>query len=121
MNELRVLPLKTQEEVEELMSEVHKTGHLLMHPTHVVKKCGEVVGGFSLHRQALGNFWMHPEKAQIRDSLIAINVAENILTALGGNILTVVCHQESPFRSMIGRIGYASAGSNFDIMYKLLS
>src|SRR5690348_11054122 len=107
MNDLHIKSILTREDGEKVMLAAKENHHLIMQPTHSVIKNGEIVGAFNLCKLPICQFWMHSEKAQVRDSLIAINVGENIASAQGQNILLVLTKPESPFNSMLGRLGYA--------------
>lgn len=120
MNELKILPIKDQQTAQYVLEQAAKNGHLLIQPTHYIQKNQELIGAFNLARLPVCNFWMHTERAQIRDSLIAMNVGENLLAAQNQEILTVLCTKDSPFRSLIERLGYKQMGTNFDVMYKFL-
>lgn len=119
MQDLQIKPILDGELGKKVMDIAREDGHLIYQPTHYCLKNEEVIGAFNLNRLPATSFWMHSKKAQIRDSMIAIQVGENIARARGDNILLLLTKPESPFNSLIKRIGYSQLDT-FSLNYKLL-
>ena len=120
MHDLKIRPILDQVMAAKVMKAAQDNHHLLIQPTHYVAKGEEIIGGFNLCKMPVCQYWMDSEKAQIRDSLVSINVAENIARATGQQILVLLSKPESPFSSLIGRLGYAQLDT-MTLNYKLLN
>ena len=119
MNNTRIKPVLSAEDGLKVMTAARDDGHFLISPTHKILKGDEIIGGMNLCKLPMVHFWMHSTKAQIRDSLMAIEVGENILAANGQQILFVLNKPESPFAKIMGRIGYTQ-WDTMTVNYKLL-
>lgn len=119
INSLKIKPILDQKLAECVMKASRENGHLIFQPTHYVEKNGDIIGAFNVGQVPISTFWMHTEKAQIRDSFTTITVAENIARARRDNIILLLSKPESPFSRLISQIGYAQMDS-FNLNYKLL-
>lgn len=119
MNDVRIKPILDAQLAEKVMQASREDGHLIFQPTHLAEKNGQIIGAFNLNRLPISVFWMDSKKAQVRDSLVSIQVGENIARARGDSILLLLTKPESPFNSLIGRLGYSQLDT-MNLNYKLL-
>lgn len=104
---IRIVPA-TGVNMTDLMKAAHGDGHEVMFPTHVIEKSGEIVGALSLNSVPTVLHWMHTKKANIRDSMCAMNFFENVV---GAGTFLLPCSEKSPYLPLLSRVGYVDAGS----------
>ncbi len=91
--------------------------HVVVGPTHVVKKDGELLGYISLGSIPMVLLWMDTKRAKVRDSLCVQNFIENMARNGGARQLCIPCATKSPCRPYMDKLGYTSYGQQ-DLMIK---
>lgn len=119
MDEVKIKPVVNQQDAVKAIKASRDDGHFIISPTHIVEKAGDIIGSFSLIKNPACFFWMDSKKASIRDSLIAINVGENIARVQGEHILIAMSKDSSPFAKILNRIGYKPLDT-MTLNYKIL-
>lgn len=106
----RIVPLTTPEEVERMRlageADNHGTGYF----TDAVLRGPEIIGGFSLMATPYVNWWMHSQKAGLRDSLQVMNTVEWGMRRLKQRDLYVPVSDDSPYHQHMERLGYNKLG-----------
>ena len=100
------LKLVSNENIEALAKKLQEDNHPLLFPSHVVEKDGNIVGALSIGSTPVSFFWMHSKESSPLDSLIAIQVAENIARVQGQRVGLVACSETSPFYQQMEKLGY---------------
>jgi hypothetical protein len=87
-------------------------GHGVPMATHMVVKRGQIIGAFSVGAAVLVMGWAHTQRAKTRDSMIALNVVENLIGATPGAPRTIIVpvSEESPFAPHMEALGYEDLG-----------
>lgn len=99
-------PLANRDEYDALVKAAAADDHMVVWPTHVALKDGEIVGYASLGQVALLNIWSSTEKMTARDSFTLLRTLENELAAAGFPAVCAPCATHSPFRPLMSRMGY---------------
>ena len=97
-------------------------GHVMINPTHIIWKRGEIVGGVSMGVLWAGTKplimeWFHPTKMMARDSMQIINIIVNTVKLLGHADGYMMIGPQSPFAPFLGRVGFQKI-STVDIYHK---
>jgi len=115
----KIVPLKTPQEHEHMRqqgaADNHKTGYF----TDAVLRGDEVIGGFGIMSAPHVNWWMHSEKANLRDSLQVMNTVEYAMRRQNQNELFVPVSDDSPYYQHMERLGYKPVG-NYTLFQKSL-
>lgn len=100
------------DEVESLAREMAADQHSgAQRITHLAIKGGQIAGAFSVGNVALVMAWAHTQRAKARDSLVALNVVENLVAAAyPGREICVPVEESSPFAPVMGKLGYRDLG-----------
>ena len=99
------------EEVPQLEAIAAGDGHTIVAPTHIVERAGEIVGYFSIGAVPMILAWAHTKRMRSRESIHALNVAENYLaTVAPGATICVPCVAGSPFEPYMAGLGYRNFG-----------
>lgn len=101
------LHLVTQQNIEALAKKLQEDNHPLLFPSHLVSKDGNIIGAVSIGSTPVSFFWMHSKESSPLDSLIAIQVAENIARVNGQRVGLVACSETSPFYQQMDKLGYS--------------
>src|SRR5213079_758838 len=75
-------------------------------PTHCVMRDDYVIGYLSVGSVPLVLMWMDTQRANIRDSMTAVNFFENLASERGASLVAIPCNEDSPFRGYIEQAGY---------------
>lgn len=103
---MRIRILRSAEEQQRLEKEADADGHIIVAPTHLVEKEGEIVGSISMGVVPMVLTWLSSTKVTARDSLAVLNVIENLATAQGQRALCIPCWEQSPFYPFMQKFGY---------------
>lgn len=99
-------PLRTAAELEALVLEAAQDNHMVVWPSHLIEKRGEIAGYASFGNVALINLWAHSQRMTSRDSLTLWRQLEHAAAAAGYPAVCVPCASNSPFRPLMARQGY---------------
>lgn len=83
--------------------------HVVIDPTHIVIKAGQVVGYISA--RATVHWWMHSKKCGPRDSLAVMHALETLLRNHGLEEYVILCSANSPYHPLMQRMGYQHLGA----------
>lgn len=103
-------PLKDADERARLDLIAKDDGHIVIAPSHVVTKEGEIVGYASLGTLPMLHVWLHSKRVQARDSAAMFQLGENILHARGAVAVCLPCCEESPYYEHMDKFGYRRLG-----------
>lgn len=96
-------------------------GHVVIAPTHVIWKEGELAGYVSLGRMPLLLSWLHTHKIKARDTQYVLNLCENLASAAApGGVLCVPCVEQSPLRPYMEKFGYGISAERVALCFKRL-
>jgi len=114
MNAITLQPLHLNE-LSALMAAAEADGHVLIHPTHVVRKNGDIVGYASLARVRMMFAWLDTHKLKGPESFRAWRLAQEEIRqmqAQSGNQWPVAlpCSFDSPLLPFVERMGYLGIG-----------
>lgn len=105
-----IIPLLTPEQHERMRqagaADNHKTGYF----TDAVLRGQEIIGGFGIKAAPHVNWWMHSQKAHLRDSMQVMNTVEYAMRRLGHHELFVPVSKDSPYYPHMERLGYTAVG-----------
>lgn len=110
----------TPEDAAALHSLAAEDGHVLLAPTHIVRRKGEIIGCMSIGGAPLIQSWMHSKRAHARDSLMTFHLVEQMLKNANPCHAIVPCAAASPFFSEMESLGYANLGT-MNLFTKLLA
>lgn len=102
--EITVLPMQLAE-FPAVAAAAAADGHILIHPTHVVKRGNEIVGYGSLGAVRMMFAWLDSKKLSGPESFRAWRQAETELKRMGGPI-ALPCTADSPLLPFVERMGY---------------
>jgi len=102
--DITLLPMHSAQ-VPELAAAAAADGHVLIYPTHVVKRGSEIVGYASLGVVRMMFAWLDSKKLTGPESFRAWRQAEQELKHLGGPI-ALPCTADSPLLPFVERMGY---------------
>jgi hypothetical protein len=108
MSELKIRPIRTAEELDQVIREARANEHVVLAPTHVVTCLGEVRGALSFVPSVL--VWMHTQRNKARDSLEVKQFVENHLGSNGVNFFCLPCSVKSPYHPLLPKAGYVDVG-----------
>lgn len=83
--------------------------HIVIDPTHVIHKGGEIVGYISARPTV--HWWMHTKKCGPRDSLAVMHALETLLRERGHEEYVILCATNSPYHPLMTRLGYQHLGA----------
>jgi hypothetical protein len=94
-------------------------GHGVFYPTDVIVKNGEMVGWLSVGFIPTCYLWLSTKHLTARDSVNILQVIEGVQRRLGAPALVMPCKPTSPFRPVMGKLGFQQ-GDNLDFFWKQL-
>jgi hypothetical protein len=115
---LRIRPCR-QENIAELVKLAEVDNHLVIAPTHILEKNGQLVGYISLGGVPTALVWTDTKLVKARDSACLLNFMENTVAASGSQFMALPCTTQSPYRPFIERLGYLNCGQH-DLLIKKL-
>lgn len=105
-----LVTLMQPEELADLTRAAAADGHVVVAPTHLARKDGEIVGYASIGGIMLINTWAHSRKLVARESFGLLFEVERIAAAMGAKEICLPCSADSPFARYIHKLGYAQLG-----------
>lgn len=102
--------LQTLNEVEELGQVANEDNHLVIYPTHIARKNGEIVGYCSFATPCV-YIWSSTKRVTPRDSLALWRQVEDVAVKRGIRAITMPCAPESPYKQYMSRQGYDRLGA----------
>ena len=103
---IQLKPLKTNEELMELIELAQADNHTVVGATHLLIKHNEIVGYMSIGGITHVHNWFHSDKCTASDSMIAISQAEAVMANSGVLQYYVACEDTSPFFSKMEKLGF---------------
>ena len=102
---LHAEPLETEEQYKELLEQFRRTrteSSTPVHPTHVLRKEGRIIGSFCIGSPTV-HLQMDPEYCTRRDSLGMWSILESLM--LENRILKylILCEKTSPFHPVLDK------------------
>lgn len=85
-------------------------GHVVVAPTHVVDRRGEIVGYASIGSARMFFAWLDSQKLGAIESFAAWREAEQLLAKGGGGPVILPCTETSPLRPFVEKMGYQRLG-----------
>lgn len=92
-------------EVQELCAAAKADDHLVVSPSHILRKNGEVCGYFSAQVPAV-HIWASTKLMTAGDSMASIATMESLMDSAGHSSIIVPCNDQSPFFPLMERMGY---------------
>ncbi len=80
--------------------------HAVIAPTHIIERNSQMLGYLSVGVIPTVIIWLDTDRANIRDSLAAMDFWENAVADRGGANVIIPCSEKSPFRSYVEKVGY---------------
>jgi hypothetical protein len=116
---LRPLQPRDQKEAQELpqvLAALHEKAadddHMVIAPTHVMVKGGEIIGYLSLAGMPMVHAWFDSGHKHVNDSLKMIEHGETVLRANPQvRQYTICCAEESPFSPLMPGMGFKKLGT----------
>lgn len=93
-------------EISELLERAADDNHVVLAPTHVVEKAGEIVGYLSVGAVPIVNVWMDSRRMGPADSVRVLSQLDAVMDYAGQPTYFMPCSQESPFHSVMDKIGF---------------
>lgn len=111
MEQLPVMrTLLNEDELEQLVQAAARDNHLVLSPTFVIEKAGEIVGYIGLNSSPTFQGWFDTQRISARDSRLIFNQLENLCRMKHGtpgwDHLLLLLPTTSPFRDAMQRFGY---------------
>lgn len=104
MNDVKIRPY-TQADEANLKATCEADKHIVLYPTHIVEKSGEIIGSLSINAVPTVYLWMHTEKAKARDSVMVQNFLDNFMATFTP-VYMVPCVATSPYFDYMKKVGY---------------
>jgi len=111
-------PLRDAADFQALLKHAHADNHLVISPTHIVDKRGEIVGYISFNSVPMVQGWFDTQRMKARDSARAIHGLEGMARENGFKWLTVLIPTDSPFTPLMSRFGYARLPQSCKLHFK---
>jgi len=105
-----IVPITAPEQVQELVQAAAADHHIVIAPSHLAMKEGEVVGYASIGSIPLFNVWLDSRKVQALDSLRLLKNAEAMARQMGVRQYLMPCAHTSPFHPHMERLGFTRLG-----------
>jgi hypothetical protein len=112
---IKITPIRTTGGVDAVQAAAQADGHVLIAPSHAILKDGKILGSLSMIPTAM--IWMHTKDAKARDTLELQSFIENHFSANGGTAMCLPCTKESPYFSVLSKLGYVDIGQ-FNLFVK---
>ena len=93
-------------DLEQLSVAAKEDEHLVLAPTHVLEKDGKLVGFLSIAAIPTVFVWMHSKQTGPKDAICVQNFLDNVMFQ-NNYVYMVPCKQDSPFYSVMEKLGYA--------------
>lgn len=98
---------KDQKELERVAND---DNHVVIRPSHVVWKEGQIAGCISMGALPLILPWLHTKLISPRDSVNMLNLVEGILRGTGHTEWCMPCVAHSPYFKYMEAFGYINCG-----------
>lgn len=102
--------IQSPAEIDALEKAMDGQDSLIVAPTHLVRKDGQIVGHWAINSIPVVQAW-HDDNLINRDSYYLINTLQTTLNDRGINRHMVALSKESPYNSLMHRVGYTLAGN----------
>jgi hypothetical protein len=105
LDHLRAEPLETKEQHKELLEQFQRTrteSSTPVHPTHVLRKEGRIIGSFCLGSPTV-LLQMDREYCTKRDSLGMWSILESLMLENRITKYLILCEETSPFHSLLDK------------------
>ncbi len=80
--------------------------HAVIAPTHIIERNQQMLGYLSVGVIPTVIVWLDTGRANVRDSLAAMDFWENAVADRGAANVIIPCSDKSPFRSYVENVGY---------------
>ena len=100
--DIQVFPISSRETLVEAQDAAKENGRVLMFPSHVIFKKGEIIGAFCT-RSPTVYWWTHSEKVTRSDSKYIFNSLETLMNEGNSPTYILPCHLESPYYSILNK------------------
>lgn len=103
-------PVRDEQDLQRLVTAAAEDNHLVLAPTFVIEKGGELAGYIGLNSTPTFQGWFRTDRIGPRDSALIFNQVENIcrmkLNTPGWDQILLLLPTTSPFRDVMTRFGY---------------
>jgi len=99
-----------QEDLQPLYKAAAEDNHVVVAPTHVVSRDGEIIGYYSINAIPHVEWWLHTEKVKALTSIRLLNQVSTAMSKCGFPWIQTVIPDTSPFLPVAERIGYYPIG-----------
>lgn len=106
---LQVRPIR-EEDVRPLVAAAAADGHMVIAPTDVIRRGGEVVGYGSLGGAPMVHVWLDSKRVRARETLMLLQYAEATLARQGARQVVMPCWANSPLAPYMAKLGYMKLG-----------
>lgn len=93
-------------ELQELRERAAQDDHVVLAPTHVVEKEGEIVGYLSIGAIPIVNVWMDSQRLGPRDSVAVLGQLDAVMDYAGQPTYFMPCDPSSPFHPVMEKLGF---------------
>jgi len=95
-----------EDEHEKLSQLAAADNHIVLFPTHVVEKAGEIVGYLSIGAIPTVNLWMDSERVKASDSIAVLGQLDAIMDDSGIATYFMPCDEKSPYYRVMEKLGF---------------
>jgi hypothetical protein len=113
-------PISNPGELEALQVAAAGDGHLVIAPTFLVEKGGEICGYIGLNSLPLWQGWLHTQRMGPRDSASIFSQVDNVCRLQGQKHLALLLPDTSGFNGVVERFGYSKMGGPRTLYFKPL-
>ena len=96
----------------QLIAEAAKDNHIVIAPTHVIRKGDDIVGYASVGGMPLVHWWLDTKKGTAIDTVRIQKECEKALKNTGVNVYQILCSNESPYILVMEKLGYKLLGQS---------
>lgn len=107
----RLVPLRSPQEFAALQTVAAADSHVVIGPSHLITRGGEILGYASLGRVPTLHVWLDSKHASAGDTLRMLETAEALLADKGVGLVIMPCAEESPFTPHMERLGFQKLGT----------
>ena len=107
MMDVRIRRMESSE-LQELRERAARDDHVVLAPTHVVEKGGEIVGYLSIGAIPIVNVWMDSTQMGPRDSVAVLGQLDAVMDYAGQPAYYMPCDKGSPFYPVMDKLGFGS-------------
>lgn len=116
---LTISPLR-RDDIEPLRIAAKEDNHVVLWPTHVARRGGELVGYFGINSMPQVHVWMNSKSVSAMESVRCLDALQNVLRCQNWGELVLPCNTDSPYHPFMRKLGFAPINEKAHMFHKVL-